>query len=133
MTAEKKLYAFYHGFDVDSEDGPQEKRELVGVAYCTVEEVEKYKKKYDRPVVYDAYYHEITCHHVYVEELPVLALSDIKPYGENDNCGHMAVEYCISNEYDEKYPDDRWWDDPEIAAQYEKDLKDALKAEGYTV
>lgn len=105
---EKKLYAIYHGVDEDGGYGDAVyTANMMGIVRATEEEIEAYIAKWNKPIVYDHPYDDLSCHNVYAEEVVVANLDELNPYGEGDYYGLQAKEYEFRKAFNAQYGD-RW-------------------------
>lgn len=101
---EKKLYAIYHGVDEDGGYGDAVYTEnMIGIVKATEEEIKAYIEKWNKPIVYDHPYADLSCHNVYAEEISVANLDELNPYGEGDYYGLRAKEYEFKKAFDAQH------------------------------
>jgi hypothetical protein len=104
----KKFYAIFHGVDEDGGFGDAVYTEsLMGVVEATQEEIDAFVKKWNKPVIYDTPYADLSCHNVRAEEITFCDLNKLNPYGEDDYYGLRAKEYEFKKAFDIQHGD-RW-------------------------
>ena len=70
------MYAVFHKYDVDGGFGDAIEREDLIRVFDTQGEAEAFKKKYEKPHVYDTPYCELWCGTLEVRELPIFSHED---------------------------------------------------------
>lgn len=70
------MYAVFHKYDVDGGFGDAIEREDLIRVFDTQGEAEAFKKKYERPHVYDVPYCELWCGTLEVRALPIFSHED---------------------------------------------------------
>ena len=91
---EKKLYAIFHGHDEKCVFGDAVYTEdMMGVVSATEEEIKAYVEKWNKPIIYDSTYTDFSCHNVYAQEVSIVDLNELNPYGKDDPYGLLAKEY----------------------------------------
>lgn len=105
----KKFYAIFHGVDEDGGFGDAVYTEnMMGVVEATQEEIDAFIQKWNKPVIYDTPYVDLSCHNVRAEEIQFVDLNKLNPYGEDDYYGRLAKEHQFQKDFEDKYG--RYWE-----------------------
>ena len=127
----KKFYAIFHGVDEDGGFGDAVYTEsMMGVVEATQEEIDAFIQKWNKPVIYDTPYADLSCHNVRAEEIQFVDLDKLNPYGEDDYYGLQAKEYEFKKAFDAQHGGNGWrWSNQveELYELYSKGLEEIRK------
>lgn len=126
----KKFYAIFHGVDEDGGFGDAVYTEsMMGVVEATQEEIDAFIQKWNKPVIYDTPYANLSCHNVRAEEIQFDDLNKLNPYGEDDYYGLRVKEYEFKKAFKAQHGDGWYHADnsDELYELYSKGLEEIRK------
>lgn len=96
--SEKKLYNIVHIWNGDGGFGDATYQEdVIGTTWATEEEAKEFEAKWDKPVVYDCPYAELTCHGIELREAEFVDISTFVPYDEDRDPYGLEIKDRFKN------------------------------------